>query len=162
MFITRFTQQQMTELAVLREKVTQLTAQLARSQASQEWLETRVTSLEMERAALTDKLFEVRYPVPVIERTNERAAGAVPGVYGRPVEEYAIPEHLRGAVVAQPPMAPPAPPARPPRPASSEEEVANSISALQASNTTFDDVGDDAARELGIQHDDSGNVVYTR
>jgi hypothetical protein len=162
MFITRFTFEQHQELARLREQNTQLTAQLAAARTSNDWLSSRVTSLEFERAALTERLLQVSYPVPVIERTNERPAGTVPGVFGRPVEDgYVIPEHLKGSMVPHPKMAPPDPPAAPRRPAmSAEEEMANSISALQASNTTFEDMGDAAAAEQGIAHDDAGNVVY--
>lgn len=43
-----------------------------------------------------------------------------------------------------------------------EDDYGNSIPALQASQNSFDDVGDEAASALGIVHDRMGNVVHTR
>lgn len=43
-----------------------------------------------------------------------------------------------------------------------EDDYASSIPAAQAMQTIFEDIGDDAAKEQGIEHDEAGNVVYTR
>lgn len=157
MFITRFTFEQRMELQMLREEVRRLSIQIASKDATNEWLMTRVNSLEVERAALTERMLQVSYPVPQIQRINERAAGKVES-YGVPLsdDDYAIPSHLKGAVAPHPRMADPAPR---PRPAS--DEVGGSISALQA-QAAFEDMGDEAAAEAGIIHDDAGAVRHTR
>lgn len=164
MFVSRFTQARIDELTTLRERVLQLSVQLASAKTHNDWLETRVTSLELERASLTERLLEVRYPVPVMTRANERPAGTVE-VHGRTVDDepastYVVPPHLKDSMPAMPAMAGPAPRRRPAP--SAEEEMQSSISALQASAATFDDVGDEAAAAIGAEHDDAGNVHYTK
>lgn len=164
MFVSRWTAEQQHELTMLRERCSQLTAQLASAKTHGDWLETRVTSLELERASLTERLLEVRYPVPVMTRANERPAGTVE-VHGRtvddePAQTYVVPPHLKDSMPAMPAMAGQAPRRRPAP--SAEEEMASSISALQASAATFEDVGDQAAEAIGAVHDDGGNVHYTK
>jgi hypothetical protein len=157
MFISRFTQEQHRELNTLRERCAQLGAQLASSRTSQEWLEARVTSLEYERSALTDRLLQVSYPVPTIARTNERPAGRVES-YGQPLTDtdYAVPAHLKDALnkMPHPRMADPAPRPR-------AEDMGDTISAHQVQDA-FEDMGDEAAAEAGIVHDDAGAVRHTR
>lgn len=160
-FLTKFTAEQREELVRLREQNVQLLVQNQHQKTTADWLMVRINTLEKEREALTERLFQVAYPVPVIERANERPAPAVPGVYGRPIEDgYVIPEHLRGSMVAQPPMAPPA--AKPKPAASAEDEVANSIQAMQAHGAAFEDMGDEEAARLGITHDGAFVVVRDR
>lgn len=159
MLLTKFTAEQREELARLREQNVQLMVQLQHQKTTTDWLITRVNTLEAEREALTERLFKVAYPVPQIERTNERPAAPVTGVFGRPLDDgYVIPEHLKGSMVAQPPMAPPA--TAPQRPMTADEEVGASIGAMQVGNAAFDDMGDEAAAREGIVHDEAGAVHY--
>jgi exonuclease VII large subunit len=41
-----------------------------------------------------------------------------------------------------------------------QDEYAETIPALQAAGVLFEDVGDEAARQLGIEHDELGNVRW--
>ncbi len=145
--------------ATLAEKSV-LEARIAAQQASADWLMARINSLEIERAALTERVLGIAFPVPQIARMNEVPAGAVEA-HGRPVEEMAVPPHLAGAMRRMPAMAPPAAAERATRPAPPDDYDA-SISALHAANVIFDDPGDDAAHKAGIGHDDLGNVTYAR
>lgn len=161
MFISRFTQEQRDELVGLRAQVTQLSVQLATATATNDWLMARVNGLEKEREALCERLFKVAYDVPVIERTNERRAGPVDGIHGRPIEDgMAVPEHLKSAM-KYPAMADARPRRQRPE-LSAEDEMASSISAQQVSTAAFDDMGDVEAAEHGIHHTEDGAVVYTR
>lgn len=152
------------ELATLRATVQQLEVRAAVAQSGREWLETRVNSLEVERAALTERLLQISYPVPQIVRSNEMPARPVEA-HGRPVDEYAIPEHLATAMPPRmPTMVPPNIPAamKATKPTTPPDDYDSSISALHASEVSFDDMGEAAAAAAGIRHDAFGNVEYTK
>lgn len=135
----------------LEIRVAQLTAHV-------DWLTAQVNTLSHERAALTDKLLSVTYPVPIIERRNEVPARPLPGIVGRPVED-GLPVPLSPVMPGARTDHMPAFAAPAARPWHAEDAYEGSIPALQAGQTIFEDVGDAAARELGLNHDEFGNLT---
>lgn len=156
-FFTRRDTNDIEVIAQLRAENVALHSRVAFQAATIDSLTTYMNTLQGERQALSSRMLDVSYPVPVYARQNEAPVRPVE-THGRAVEDgsaFIIPPHLRDAM---------------PRPAamsgtvpqSAEDVMATSISAAQASAATFDDPGDDAARALGIEHDPLGNVVHTR
>jgi hypothetical protein len=141
----------------------QKNAEIARLQANLDWLMAHVNELKLERAEILEKTLGIQVPVPIIERHPVAApAPFVPLVGADP--NYA----------ATPPAADsPLPPLRPNRgdlmqhardlrdAHSRGEDIAGRMAAALDAGL-FEDVGDDEAKRLGIEHSPGGEVVYSR
>lgn len=129
--------------AELRVRVAQLSAHF-------DWLSSHVNELKMERAALLERCIDVRLAgVPIIQR---EATAALPGSdpnYQPPVN--ALPN--LGDVLAKAREL--ADDARRP-----QAEQRDTIAAADMQAISFEDMGDEHARRVGITHDKAGNVVY--
>jgi len=130
-------------VVVLTERVVQLERQYGGHVSTIEWLRQHVNRLEVERGILTQRILQTPLPIP------ELAREPVPTPEGQPLvrDEDAPPgERLAGMPVA--PVIHGVP--------------EDSIAASQLAGLSFEDMGDDAAGRLGVQHDAAGQVVYTK
>ena len=59
-----------TELATLKAERDVLKDQLRGAQINSDWLRMQVNSLQMERAALMEKTYNIRVPIPELARTS--------------------------------------------------------------------------------------------
>ena len=59
-----------TELATLKAERDVLKDQLRGAQINSDWLRMQVNSLQMERAALMEKAYNIRVPIPELARTT--------------------------------------------------------------------------------------------
>jgi hypothetical protein len=59
-----------TDLAVLRAERDTLKAQLVKQEILSDWFRLQVNSLQLERAALLEKAYDIRVPVPSIQRAT--------------------------------------------------------------------------------------------
>lgn len=124
------------QLSEARESILKLERMEAGHTSTIEWLRTHVNRLEAERGILTAERLHVALPVPSIERdTPPRRSDDPPQgevVHGLPVDPV-----TKGL-----------------------PEDAIAIAQLLGAN--LDDIGDDAAGRMGIEHDAAGHVVYNR
>ena len=65
------------DLSVVRAERDLLKVQLAVTQNTLEWIRTRVNSLEYERAALLDKAYGIKTPVPELANTSKMHPGMI-------------------------------------------------------------------------------------
>lgn len=137
--------------ALVAEKAVnaELRAQLAKADAHFNWLSQHVNELKLERAALLDRCVGIQLAaVPMIQRELVALPGEDVGY---------VPPGGRlpniGDILAQ---------AREivedgKRP---KAEQAQSLAAADIGSVSFEDMGDDAAKRMGITHDVLGNVVH--
>lgn len=154
------------ERVALAAQNAELRARVASQQATIDWLSSHVNTLTHEKAAMMERLLELRYPVPTIARENERPARPME-VFGRAIDDPEVPPHLQeamrvGRAAHRGPAMADDPATQAPRRPGAEEQYANSIGVHQADGLSFEDMGDEAAAAQGIAHDGSGNVVFSR
>ncbi len=122
-------------LATARERIVQLERMDAAHTSTVEWLRVHVNRLEAERAILTRERLQVDLPQPVLDReaaSPREAPPAGPMIAGIPVENV-----TKGL-------------------------PDDSVALAHALSSTLEDIGDEAARALGIHHADDGRVIYDR
>lgn len=114
----------------------------SRLRAQCDFLAQRLTVVETERATLLERLLNIPIPIPVIEREPEAPPARLgpADLAGLPPRTIPMPDGERGTVYK-------------PR----ERSVSDLVAESQA---LFEDVGDDRARELGINHAPDGTVRY--
>lgn len=157
------------DLAAETARRQQLEIEVARMTQRDDWLITRVNSLEHERQGLFERFLQVAYPAPEIARANEYTPSPVRGPVGRPVTDYPA-EPSTPAPAARPGIRMPVmvqEPARVAHPAaaaatklSAADDPATALSVLQVSGAAFEDMGDEAAEKLGVAWDGFGNVQH--
>lgn len=120
-------------------------AENERLKAQCDFLAARVTILETERAMLLERLLGIQMPVPTYAR--EETPPKTPdrltpdALAALPPRGAPMPEGARGRVFTAP----------------AEPTAEDRLADAQA---LFEDVGDERARELGIQHTPDGTVRY--
>lgn len=115
------------------------TRRAAVQQQNFDWLAAHVNRLEAERALLLHRILDLRAVAPVIETgqpTLHTQSGPPLGPIAPPIPTEARPEAPEGGV-----------------------DIPGLLTTLGSS---FEDMGDGAAKLLGVTHTDDGHLLYTR
>jgi hypothetical protein len=116
----------------------------------------RIVVLETEKTALTQQLAALRasfeWLTQHVNRLERERAVLLQRVLGvtLPVPEIGRASEPDRVGVATPPTAP------------TQPDYSTTIAGLQALGAAFEDVGDELAAQLGLRHDEFGNVRSTR
>jgi hypothetical protein len=151
MILTKTKAQLCVDLAAARAENTELRVQLARQTAHFDWLSSHVNELKLERAAMLERCLGIQLAgVPVIQR--DPTAPALPGV-----DPAYLPSELKG-----PPLGDVLAKARD---IIGEQrrhgaEGRDTLAAADLQAISFEDMGDDQARALGVSHTPDGAVSY--
>jgi hypothetical protein len=143
------------ELAAQRALNVSLEKGLAVAHAQIEWLTQYIDIITSERSQLFERLMGTALSPVQLQFTKQDTPSAIAEPAERPLSEMTAAE-LRTRFMRQGPPAP-----QPMNvPLSQRREPPATVNELL--QTDFEDVGDDAARRMGILHDRDGEIAYTK